>query len=154
VSGSTLDRLDERIITLLQEDGRMSSRIMAERLGVSDRTVRYRIDRLVKSGAIIVAAMVDPTVIGWPVSADLKITVMRPHTRSVAKALGEINEVMYVSLNEREGVVLATIIARSEPDAFRFVKTEIMPLEGVLKVATTIETDYIKDAAGWAPPAD
>jgi Lrp/AsnC family transcriptional regulator for asnA, asnC and gidA len=118
--GSNLDRLDERIITLLQEDGRMSSRVMAQRLGASDRTVRYRINRLVRSGAIVIAAMVDPTVIGWPISADLKISVMPQAARRVGEHLGSLNEVMYVSLNEREGMVLATILARSEPDAFNF----------------------------------
>jgi len=152
--GSNLDRLDERIITLLQEDGRMSSRVMAKRLGASDRTVRYRIARLVRSGAIVIAAMVDPTVIGWPISADLKISVMPQAARRVGERLGSLNEVMYVSLNEREGVVLATILARSEPDAFNFVKAVVLPLEGVIKVATTIETAYIKDAAGWSPPSD
>jgi len=30
----------------------------------------------------------------------------------------------------------------------------VLPLEGVIKVATTIETAYIKDAAGWSPPSD
>jgi len=152
--GSNLDKLDEQIIALLQEDGRMSSRVMAQRLGISDRTVRYRIDRLVRTGVVTICAMVDPTVIGWPVSADLNITVMPQEAKRIGEHLAALSEVMYVSLNEREGMVIVNLIARNEPDVFRFVKTVVLPLEGVVKVATTIETTFMKDIAGWCPPGD
>ncbi len=48
-----LDDVDRRIILLLQEDGRMSAREISRRMGdIGDRAVRYRINRLLRSGAI------------------------------------------------------------------------------------------------------
>ena len=57
----TLDAIDRRIVSLLIEDGRMSSAEMTRRIGhVSERTVRYRVDRLINSGVIRVGAVVMP----------------------------------------------------------------------------------------------
>ena len=60
-----IDDVDRRIILLLQQDGRMSARDISRRLGdIGDRAVRYRIDRLVRTGAISIIAVVDNQVIG------------------------------------------------------------------------------------------
>ena len=70
----SLDDLDFRIIELLQADARMSSREMAQHLGgISDRVVRYRIDRLLKHKVVRVQAIVDPRTVGYPIVADVLI---------------------------------------------------------------------------------
>jgi Lrp/AsnC family transcriptional regulator for asnA, asnC and gidA len=46
-----IDEMDLRILDLLQADGRMPFVKIAEQLGVSDTTVRTRVDRLVRGSA-------------------------------------------------------------------------------------------------------
>ena len=45
------DKIDIKIVNLLLEDGRMPASEIARRMGdISERAVRYRIDRMVNEG--------------------------------------------------------------------------------------------------------
>ena len=54
-----IDNTDRRIIELLQTDGRISNVELARRLGLSEGTIRKRIDRLLSSGVIQIVALPD-----------------------------------------------------------------------------------------------
>ena len=60
-----VDDVDRAIITCLLEDGRMSGAAIARVVGVSERTVSYRIAKLTRLGVIRVGAVVDHTGWGW-----------------------------------------------------------------------------------------
>ena len=65
-----LDELDLRLIRLLAEDSRASSRSLAARLGVAHTTVAARIRRLVESGVIRrFTVLLDPYQLGYEVTA-------------------------------------------------------------------------------------
>ena len=55
----TLDSLDNELIRLLTEDGRMPIGDMAERLNVTAPTVRSRIKALQESGRLKVSGLID-----------------------------------------------------------------------------------------------
>ena len=55
-----LDTLDNRIIRLLLEDGRMPIGEMAARLNVTAPTLRKRIKKLEKSGILKVSGLINP----------------------------------------------------------------------------------------------
>jgi DNA-binding Lrp family transcriptional regulator len=74
-----LDLTDSKIITLLNQDGRMSSAEIARRIGdISPRTVNYRIESLVERGVISVRAIVNPKMLGYVVLADVLIGWLVP----------------------------------------------------------------------------
>ena len=52
-----LDKLDCRLIRLLQKDGRMSNIALAQELGVSEYTVRSRLKRLLDDETIKIVAV-------------------------------------------------------------------------------------------------
>ena len=52
-----MDDIDKQLITQLQEDGRKSYVEMVKQMGVSERTVRNRLNKLLTSGAIKIAAI-------------------------------------------------------------------------------------------------
>lgn len=54
-----LDRLDRNLIALLGQDGRMSARVLAERLNISQPTVNSRIKNLIQSGILKIAGLID-----------------------------------------------------------------------------------------------
>ena len=61
---------------MLIEDGRMSSADIARRLGgITERSVRYRLERLVSEGIIRISAVANPKALGYPVTADVFIEV-------------------------------------------------------------------------------
>src|SRR5579863_7682305 len=62
----TLDALDRRIVDLLRVDARVSNRQIAARLGVTEGTIRGRINRLEDGGAIRLTAVTNLGFAGAP----------------------------------------------------------------------------------------
>ena len=61
MENANLDALDNEIIRLLTEDGRMSIGEMAKKLNVTAPTVRSRIKGLEKNGMFKVSGLIDPS---------------------------------------------------------------------------------------------
>ena len=91
-----LDELDRRIINLLRPNARQSSASIARLVGVSEPTVRTRVERLIARGAILPMARVNPAAIGFPVDAMVGIRVVRGFAKGVGARLAAMENVSYV----------------------------------------------------------
>src|SRR3712207_6795478 len=94
-----VDRLDRAIIQRLQQDGRMSSAEIARQLGVAERTVRARIDRLVSDRVIRLVATIVPSTVGYGVTADVFLEVEAGRIQEIADLIAAMPEVGYVGLS-------------------------------------------------------
>lgn len=91
------DDLNQSIIRLLQEDGRMPYKDVARELDVSEGTIRNRVQSMKQSGLLKIVALADPMVIKYKADAMIGIKVASPATpRQVAERLAEFSEVVYV----------------------------------------------------------
>ena len=82
---------------MLQNDGRMPYKDIAETLRVSEGTIRNRVQRMREAGMLNIVALVDPMAIKYQADAMLGVKVASPHTpRQVAERLSEFDEVVYV----------------------------------------------------------
>ncbi|MHB1416569.1 MAG: Lrp/AsnC family transcriptional regulator, partial [Chloroflexota bacterium] len=54
-----LDQLDRQIVALLQKNGRLANQEIGRQLGVTEGTVRKRLERLLAEGWIRVMAVAD-----------------------------------------------------------------------------------------------
>ena len=71
-----IDKIDVKIVNLLLGDGRMPASEIARRMGdISERAVRYRIDRMIEEGVIYVSAIVSPQAFGFDTRADVWLEV-------------------------------------------------------------------------------
>jgi Lrp/AsnC family transcriptional regulator for asnA, asnC and gidA len=87
---SHIDEVDRKIVDLLIEDGRMPCAEIARRVGsVSERVVRYRLDRLVAAGIIHIGAIPNPKPLGYNVVADVFLQVDAASVLEVARRLTE-----------------------------------------------------------------
>lgn len=67
---STIDTLDERILSELQANGRLTMKALAERVGLSSPAMIERVRRLEERGVLAgYRAIVDPAAIGRPLTA-------------------------------------------------------------------------------------
>jgi len=151
--GVTLDDIDRRIIVLLQEDGRMSSREIARRLGgLSDRAVRYRVDRLVKSKVIYIGAVVNNEAIGLPVMGDVLIDVVPWRMREIATRLAAHERVSYVATSAESGTISLQVCTRSEWELQHFVSQVVGALDGVRGTRIFVVPRLLKDCTDWQVP--
>ena len=149
-----LDDVDRNIIALLQQDGRMSSRAISRLLGnIGDRAVRYRIDRLLRSGAISIFAVVDNEQIGYPVLGDVIVDVSPAKVRDTLAALAEDELVCYLGADLGRGTVTIQVAAHDEYDLRAWVRSLVESIEGAVRVETTVVVRQIaKGSDHWPPP--
>ena len=90
------DELNKKIIALLQLDGRIPYKDIAGELGVSEGTIRNRVNRMKDANVLRIVALADPVAIRYQSDAMIGIKVSNQSTPSkVAGRLSESNEVIY-----------------------------------------------------------
>ena len=148
-----IDNTDAQIINLLVDDGRMSCAEIARRMGgISERTVRYRIDRLQAEGVIQVLAVVNPKVLGYTVVADVWLQVESDAILEVAHKMTEHECVSYVACAIGETDVSVQVLGRSTDEIYRFITEVIGKTPGVIKTTTSIVPLVLKDTHQWRVP--
>ena len=71
-----IDDIDRQIVSLLQEDARLSNAALAEAVGLTVSTVHERVKKLEKKGIIRgYVAIVDAEALGKPIMAFIRLTV-------------------------------------------------------------------------------
>jgi Lrp/AsnC family transcriptional regulator for asnA, asnC and gidA len=148
-----IDKKDREIVNLLMEDGRMRSAEVARRLGnISERAVRYRLERLKSEGIIQVTAVVNPRPLGFTVAADVFIEVEPGYIQSVAEKLTEYECISYVACAIGQRDVNAQVLAQDNAEVFTFVTGVIGKIAGVRKTTTSIVPVILKDVFQWRIP--
>lgn len=147
------DQTDWQIITLLNEDGRMSSTEIAERLGnTSARTVNNRIKALTKDSIIDIRAVVNPEKVGYTVLADVYIEVEPGLAQQVGHQLAQFPEISYVACVVGNVDVSCSVRVKAISDLFDFVEGQVAKIEGVRRTQTYLLPYKIKEIDTWLPP--
>jgi Lrp/AsnC family transcriptional regulator for asnA, asnC and gidA len=148
------DKFDWKIITLLNEDGRMPSAEIARKLGnVSARTVTNRINTLIEHGIINIRAVVNPEKVGYGVMADVFIEVEPGRVREVAYQAAEFPQSSYVACATGESDVSISLRVRSIEELFDFVTEKLGKIPGVRRTQSYLLPLKIKDLDTWLPPS-
>ena len=89
----SLDDTDRRILTLLQQDGRMAIKPLAEQIGLSSPATSERLRRLEERGVIRGFSMdVEPRALGYSMQALVRIRPMPGKLQAVQKLIERIPE--------------------------------------------------------------
>jgi Lrp/AsnC family transcriptional regulator for asnA, asnC and gidA len=149
------DNIDRKIVNLLMEDGRMHAAEIARRIGnISERAVRYRIDRMVENEVIKISAVVNPKAVGMNVVADIWLEVDSDSIVEVARKMAEFDNVSYVACSIGETDISVQIQARDTGEVYRFVTEVIGKVPGVRKTTTSIVPLVLKDVYQWRIPPE
>lgn len=148
-----IDNIDLKIINLLMEDGRMHAAEAARRVGnISERAVRYRIDRMIENEIIQITAVVNPRAVGMAVVADVWLECDADAIMDVARKMAEYESISYVACSIGETDVSVQVQARDTAEVYRFVTEVIGKVPGVRKTTTSIVPLVLKDVFQWKIP--
>jgi DNA-binding Lrp family transcriptional regulator len=148
-----IDKDDIRIINLLVKDGRMSCAEIARTIGnISERSVRYRIERLKAEGVIEITATVNPKMVGYEITADVWLEVDSDAILSVAQKMTEYECVSYVACAIGETDVSVQVLGHDTAAIYHFVTEVIGKTPGVRKTTTSIVPMVLKDTQSWQVP--
>ena len=105
-----LDRVDCRLIQLLQKDGRMPNNAIALQLGISEFTVRRRLKRLLESDIIKIVAVANPINLGFEIAGNLKIKIDLKKADDVLENLKKIDALIWVALTTVERTLMPILL--------------------------------------------
>jgi Lrp/AsnC family transcriptional regulator for asnA, asnC and gidA len=148
-----VDVIDQAIVDLLIEDGRMSCTEIARRIGnISERGIRYRLNQMIQEGIIRVSAIANPKALGLPVIADVFIEVEPGRILEVARKITEFDYVSYVACSTGDRDLSVQIVARDNEELYNHVTEVIGKVPGVRKTTTLLLPVILKDVYGWRIP--
>jgi len=149
-----IDTIDKKISDLLIEDGRMSCSKIASRVGkISERAVRYRIERLIKNKIIAIHGNVEAEGLGLVVFADVFIEVEPALVMKIAQQLAAYESVSYVACSTGQNDISIQVFAHDNNELFAFVTDIVAQISGVRKTHISFVPLKIKDDHIWHIPS-
>ena len=142
-----LDDIDRRLVLELQQDGRSSYARLSGVVGLSQAAVRARIQRLLDSGVVQIAAVADPYAFGFNVTALLGITYTG-NLLELAEAIGELEQVHFVVVTAGRYDCLAEVVCVDTEDLLSLVNGSVRSIGGVKDVEVIT---YLRMVKHWQP---
>lgn len=139
------DRLDLDIIAHLQEDGRKPFREIALDTGVTEKTVRLRVNQLRESNVLQIVGVVNPIEFGLQVGALVQLSVEESHMTGCVERLREMIPVRFVTVTSGEYQLLLQVIMKSYHDVSRFIQHDLAELPGLRRTNTIIQLEVLKN---------
>ena len=143
-----LDDTDRKILTLLQDDGRISLADLAGKVGLSPSPCLRRMRNLEKAGVIArYVAVLDQQAVGLPVSVFISIKLASQKQDALdrfAKTISRWPEVLecYLMTGPRDywlRVVVPDLAAYE-----RFLKQKLTRLEGIASIESSFALEQVK----------
>lgn len=141
-----LDEIDTRILELLEEDARRSFTEMAEKLKVSESSIRKRVSALQKEGVIKKFTIkVDHAKLGLNTVAIVGIDVDSDKMLEIAQELCDFKEVKCVATSSGDHMIMLEIWAKNGKELNKLIAEEIGRIEGVRQICPALILEKLKD---------
>ncbi|PSJ63103.1 Lrp/AsnC family transcriptional regulator [Pseudaminobacter soli (ex Li et al. 2025)] len=145
---SKLDRIDSKIIAVLQSDGRITLQELADKVGLSPTPCARRLRMMEDEGIIKgYAAVIDQAKIGLPVSAFASIKLERQREEYLdrfAQTVSKWPEVVDCYLMTGQYDYLMRVVVADLAAYEAFLKTKLTRLEGVASIETSFALGQTK----------
>lgn len=131
----------------------MSASEISRRIGdISERAVRYRIDRMIEEGVIQISAVISPEALGFTIKADIWLEVKSDLILQVAKKMAAFENVTYVACGIGQNDISIQVVAKDTAEIYHFVTEVVRKVPGVRKTTTSIVPIILKDVYQWRVP--
>jgi len=144
-----LDLLDCQMIELLQKDGRISNTEIAKQIGMSEATVRTRLNRLIQDGYIQIVAVSNPIKLGFKIVGNIRIHVEIKKMESIIKELKKLKPLWFIVQTTGGTGIDTEFVAKSLDELNELIFEKINKIDGVIKTETSLFLNYIKRQYDW-----
>ncbi len=145
----TIDHIDCRMIELLQKDGRISNTDIAKEIGISEATVRTRLNRLIQEEYIQIVAVSNPIKLGFKIVGILRIKVDITKIESVTRELSRLKSIWFVVHATGNSDIYTEFVAQSLDELNDLIFNKIYKIKGVVRTETSLILKYIKRRYDW-----
>jgi len=144
-----MDRIDRVIVARLQYDGRKPFTHIAAELGISEGTVRRRVQRLTASGVLQIVAIMEPQFMGWNAAGMIGVTVQAGQVDAVAHRIAQFPEVSYLFMASGEFDLFVEVYCRDMDHFVSFLSQKLQQVPGVQRTQTFTILKMYKLSYRW-----
>ncbi|MFM1651112.1 Lrp/AsnC family transcriptional regulator [Brevibacillus sp. B_LB10_24] len=141
---SGLDDLDYQIVCFLQENARIPFTQIAKELGVTEKTVRMRVQQMQDDGVLSLVGVVNPIKAGIRVETIILIAVDENRLDEVVAELQVLHEVRLVVLISGEYHLMIQVFTRDYDEFAEFMMKKLNKIEGISKTNVIMELKVLK----------
>jgi Lrp/AsnC family transcriptional regulator for asnA, asnC and gidA len=148
VDKANLDALDNEIIRLLTENGRMPIGEMSKSLNVTTPTIRNRIKDLEKSGIFKVSGLIDPDQHPQMITALVAMSI-RSHGKmdQILEKIAGLPNVVWAGVSTgRYDIIAEVVCVEGKDELYRFTTNTILRIGNVVRSETFI---MMKSRNNW-----
>jgi Lrp/AsnC family transcriptional regulator, regulator for asnA, asnC and gidA len=146
---AALDDIDREIVSMLQRDGRRPYSRVAADLGVAESVVRYRVQRLEKSGILQIVGIADPLKVGFDLMALVGVGVAPGKMAHVAEVMAQLPEASYVARVAGRFDLIVELVCRDTAHFSALLADRMQEVEGVVRTESFLILGIDKMAYGW-----
>lgn len=143
-----MDAIDRKIITVLQQDARISNQDLADRVGLSPSPCLRRVRALEASGVLIgYTAIVDQEQVGLPISVFVQISLSSQKDTSLQAFEDEVrrlDEVMECYLMTGSRDYLLRVVCDGLKSYEQFTRERLATLPGVRSIESSFALSEVK----------
>ena len=148
----SLDALDLRLIRCLQDNPRAPYSTIARLTGVSETTVKRRVDDLIANRVIQPAMIANMYRLGYRTRAWLCLKVDLDRMMKIAEELSSLPEATGVTIASGRFNVTAFIVTKSLDELTRFLAERVAPIEGIRDFEVMVVPRVLKIFNDWRVP--
>ncbi len=143
------DKIDSKIICILQKDGRIPYREISSKVGISETNVRTRVKNLLDKKIIQIVAVSDPAKLGFDFDGNIKLKIVSSKLNSILEKLKQIEEITFIALMTGSSDIDIDFIARSKKELDELLFNKISGIGGVIESQASLIIRYEKDTYTW-----
>lgn len=148
-SKTELDATDQQLLAILREQPRISNRQIAERLDVTEGTIRNRIRRLQQHNVIAFTAIRSLTGKTPPAAAYIGIHVEGNRVTQVCDALATLPQITFVATMLGRYDVLACAVTADFAALTQLLHVQLPAIDGIKSSETSLSTAFVKHDHRW-----
>jgi DNA-binding Lrp family transcriptional regulator len=142
------DELDDAILRVLQEDGRISNVELANRVNLSPPAVHARLKRLEERGFIRqYVALLNRERIGYDMLCFINVSLQlhqQDNVENFKQRMLEMPQVLECHHLTGEFDYLLKVVVRNRQDLEQFVVNQLTPIPGIARIYTSVVLSEIK----------
>lgn len=149
-----IDAVDCQMIRLLQKDGRIPNTEIAKQMGISEATVRTRLNRLIKEELIQIVAVSNPLKLGFKIVGRIQIHVDIKKMDAIIVELKKLKPLWFIVQTTGGTGIDTEFVVKNLDELNHLILKKINRIEGVLRTETELFLNYIKRQYDWGTALD
>ncbi len=143
-----LDALDNEIIRLLTENGRMSTGELAKKLNITAPTVRYRIKDLEENGIFKVSGLINPSKHSEMITAMVAMSVQSGgKLDQILEKISALPNVVWAGVvTGRYDIMAQVVCVKGKDELYQFTTETILSIGNVIRSETFL---MMKSKHNW-----